>query len=189
MEVLVINSFNNARGRKSSHQDTERCNDAIKAKEVFVISETGEQLGVLSKQDALVRARNLGMDLVEVSPNASPPVCRIMDYGRHKYEQQKKKQETKKRQVIVQIKEIRMRPKTDEHDYQTKLRHILRFLQEGDRCRVSILFRGREIVHKERAEKILARVVEDTKEIGKLEQDPKIEGRSMSMLIAPLGKK
>lgn len=130
-----------------------------------------------------------GMDLVEVASNAEPPVCRIMDYGKFRYEEQKKKQEAKKRQTIVQIKEIKFRPKTDEHDYQTKLAHIRRFLDDGDRCKVTIFFRGREIVHKDRGQIMLDRVVEDTKEIAKVEQDARSEGRTLFMMLTPLAKK
>lgn len=130
-----------------------------------------------------------GMDLVEVSAAADPPVARIMDYGKFKYEQQKKKQEAKKRQTVVHIKEIKMRPKTDEHDYQTKVNHIKRFLEEGDRVKVTIFFRGREIVHKERGATVLDRVIEDTKEIAKVEQEARAEGRTLQILLVPLPKK
>ena len=112
-----------------------------------------------------------------------------MDYGKRKYELQKKKQETKRRQNVSQIKEIRMRPKTDEHDYQTKLRHIIRFLREGDKCRVAILFRGREIVHKDRAEAMMHRIIEEIQDVGKVEQEPKIEGKALAMLLVPNVKK
>lgn len=134
-------------------------------------------------------AKEQGLDLVEVSPNAEPPVCRIMDYGKFKYEQQKKKQEAKKNQTVVQIKEIKVRPKTDDHDYETKVRHIRRFLEAGDRCKVSVFFRGREIVHKDRGETILDRIIEDTKDIAKVEQEARTEGRTLQMLLVPLAKK
>ncbi len=154
-----------------------------------VIGADGEQLGILTRQDALQTAKEQGFDLVEVSPNAEPPVCRIMDYGKFKYEQQKKKQEAKKNQTVVQIKEIKVRPKTDDHDYETKVRHIRRFLEAGDRCKVSVFFRGREIVHKDRGETILDRIIEDTKDIGKVEQEARAEGRVLQMLLVPLVKK
>jgi translation initiation factor IF-3 len=112
-----------------------------------------------------------------------------MDYGKFKYEQQKKKQEAKKRQSVVQIKEIKVRPKTDDHDYETKVRHIRRFLEEGDRCKVTVFFRGREIVHKDRGQSILERIVEDTRDVAKMEQEPRAEGRTLQMLLAPLPKK
>ncbi len=154
-----------------------------------MIGADAEQLGILQRNDALQMAKEQGLDLVEVSPNAEPPVCRIMDYGKFKYEQQKKKQEAKKNQTVVQIKEIKVRPKTDDHDYETKVRHIRRFLEQGDRCKVSVFFRGREIVHKDRGETILDRIIEDTKDIGKVEQEARAEGRILQMLLVPLVKK
>ena len=166
-----------------------RRNDQIRVREVRLIGAEGEQLGIVDRNDALQMARDAGMDLVEVAATAVPPVCRIMDYGRFKYETQKKKQEAKKRQVIIQIKEIKLRPKTDEHDYQTKVSHIRRFIEEGDRCKVTIFFRGREIVHKDRGQTMLDRVVEDTKDIAKVEQDAKAEGRTLHMMLVPLPKK
>lgn len=166
-----------------------RRNDMIRARELRVIGADGEQLGIISRNDALHAAQEAGLDLVEVAPNAEPPVCRIMDYGKFRYEEQKKKQEAKKRQVIVQIKEIKLRPKTDEHDYMTKLGHIRRFLGEGDRCKVTIFFRGREIVHKDRGQLMLDRVIEDTKDIAKVEQEARAEGRTLHMMLVPLAKK
>ncbi len=175
--------------RKDVVQDGVRRNEQIKARELRVIDANGEQLGIISKNDALALAKEQGFDLVEVSPNAEPPVCRIMDYGKFKYEQQKKKQEAKKNQSVVQIKEIKVRPKTDDHDYETKVRHIRRFLEAGDRCKVSVFFRGREIVHKDRGESILDRIIEDTKDIAKVEQEARTEGRVLQMLLVPLVKK
>ncbi len=154
-----------------------------------VIGVESEQLGILSRQDALRMAQEQGYDLVEVSPNAEPPVCRIMDFGKFKYEQQKKKQEAKKNQAVVQIKEIKVRPKTDDHDYETKVRHIRRFLEAGDRCKVSVFFRGREIVHKDRGEAILDRIIVDTQDIAKVEQEARTEGRMLQMLLVPHAKK
>ena len=170
-------------------QDGVRRNDQIRAKELRVIGADSEQLGILQKADALQKAKELGLDLVEVSPNAEPPVCRIMDYGKFKYEQQKKKQEAKKNQTVVQIKEIKVRPKTDDHDYETKVRHIRRFLEQGDRCKVTVFFRGREIMHKDRGEDILKRIIEDTKDISKVEQEARAEGRVLQMLLVPISKK
>lgn len=134
-------------------------------------------------------AMERGMDLVEVAAAAEPPVARIMDYGKFKYEQQKKKQEAKKRQAVVNVKEIKMRPKTDEHDFQTKLNHIRRFLGEGDRVKVTIFFRGREIVHKDRGITVLDRVIEETKEVAKVEQEARAEGRTLQITLIPLPKK
>lgn len=165
--------------------DGVRRNELIHAREVRVIGAEGEQLGILQRNEAIAMAREIGCDLVEVSPNATPPVCRIMDYGKFKYEQQKKKQDAKKRQAVVQVKEIKVRPKTDEHDYETKLKHIRSFLEDGDRCKVTVFFRGREIVHKDRGIEILERIVKDLEDVGKVEQEPRAEGRTLQMLVVP----
>ncbi|MDK2955913.1 MAG: translation initiation factor [Desulfovibrionales bacterium] len=142
----------------------------------------------MATQDALRMAKEKGLDLVEVAPNADPPVCRIMDFGKFKYQQQKRQQEAKKKQTVIQVKEIKVRPKTDEHDFQTKVRHIRRFLEAGDRCKVTVFFRGREIVHKDRGLKMLQRVIDELQEIAKVEQQPQFEGRTMSMLLTPVPK-
>jgi len=165
--------------------DGVRRNDMIRAREVRVIGAEGEQLGILQRSEAIAMAQEVGCDLVEVSSNSEPPVCRIMDYGKFKYEQQKKKQDAKKRQAVVQVKEIKVRPKTDEHDYETKVKHIRRFLEEGDRCKVTVFFRGREIVHKDRGLDILERIVKDLEEVAKVEQEPRAEGRTLQMLLVP----
>ena len=162
-----------------------RRNELIRAREVRVIAADGEQLGILQRNEAIALAKEAGMDLVEVSATAEPPVCRIMDYGKFKYEQQKKKQEAKKRQAVVQIKEIKVRPKTDDHDYETKVRHIRRFLEEGDRCKITVFFRGREIVHKDRGMSILERVVRDLADVAKVDQEPRAEGRTLQMMLVP----
>ena len=165
--------------------DGVRRNELIHAREVRVIGAEGEQLGILQRNEAIAMAREIGCDLVEVSSNATPPVCRIMDYGKFKYEQQKKKQDARKRQAVVQVKEIKVRPKTDEHDYETKLKHIRSFLEDGDRCKVTVFFRGREIVHKDRGIEILERIVKDLEDVGKVEQEPRAEGRTLQMLVVP----
>jgi translation initiation factor IF-3 len=170
-------------------QDTVRRNDQIRVREVRLIGAEGEQLGIVDRNDALNLAREAGLDLVEVAATAVPPVCRIMDYGRFRYEAQKKKQEAKKRQTVIQIKEIKLRPKTDEHDYLTKLGHIRRFIEDGDRCKVTVFFRGREIVHKDRGQIMLDRVVEDTRDIARVEQEPRAEGRTLHMLLTGLPRK
>ncbi|WP_320176148.1 translation initiation factor IF-3 [Maridesulfovibrio sp.] len=154
----------------------------------MVIDDEGNQLGVLPTREALEIAQDRGLDLVEVAEKADPPVCKIMDYGKFKYQQQKRKQEAKKKQTVIQIKEVKFRPKTDEHDYQTKLKHIRRFLEGGDRCKVTIFFRGREIVHKDRGLAVLERVKEETMDISKMEQAPRSEGRTMNMMLAPIKK-
>lgn len=153
---------------------------------MLVIDAHGEQAGILPTQEALRLAEEQGLDLVEVAPNARPPVCKIMDFGRYKYQQQKKLQEARKKQSVVQIKEIKVRPKTDDHDFNTKLKHVLRFLEGGDRVKVTVFFRGREIVHKDRGLMILKRMVEAVGEVAKVEQQPRSEGRTMSLLLAPL---
>ena len=165
--------------------DGVRRNELIHAREVRVIGAEGEQLGILQRNEAIAMAQEVGCDLVEVSSNSEPPVCRIMDYGKFKYEQQKKKQDAKKRQAVVQVKEIKVRPKTDEHDYETKLKHIRSFLEDGDRCKVTVFFRGREIVHKDRGIEILERIVKDLEDVGKVEQEPRAEGRTLQMLVVP----
>ena len=166
-----------------------RRNEQIRARELRVIGPEGEQLGILGRNEAIAMAKEHGLDLVEVAANAEPPVCRIMDFGKFKYEQQQKKKEAKRNQSVVQIKEIKVRPKTDDHDYETKLRHIRRFLEDGDRCKVTVFFRGREIVHKDRGHSILDRVIEDTRDVGRVEQEPSAEGRTLQMLLMPLPRK
>ena len=161
----------------------------IRARELRVIGPDSDQLGMLGRNEALALAKEHGLDLVEVAANAEPPVCRIMDYGKFKYEAQKKKQEAKKRQTVVQIKEIKVRPKTDDHDFETKVRHIRRFLEDGDRVKVTVFFRGREIVHKDRGVAILERVIADTKDVSKVEQEPRAEGRTLQMLLTPVSRK
>ena len=170
-------------------QDGVRRNEQIRAREVRVIGAEGDQIGILPRAEAVALAREAGMDLVEVAATADPPVCRIMDFGKFRYEQQQKKKEARRNQSVVQIKEIKVRPKTDDHDYETKLRHIRRFLGDGDRCRVTVFFRGREIVHKDRGQAILERVIEDTRDVGRVEQEPSAEGRTLQMLLVPLPKK
>lgn len=152
---------------------------------VQVISADGQNLGTMATSAALQMAMDEGMDLVEINANSTPPIVKIMDYGKFKYEQQKKKAEAKKRQSVVQIKEIKVRPKTDDHDYDTKIRHIRRFLEDGDRCKVTVFFRGREIVHKDRGLAILDRMVRDLADVAKLEQEPRAEGRTLQMLLVP----
>jgi translation initiation factor IF-3 len=152
---------------------------------VRVVGPAAEQLGVLSIEQALEKAQEYGLDLVEVSPMAKPPVCKIMDYGKFKYEEKKKASEAKKKQVVVHLKEIKLRPKTEEHDYDFKIRNVKRFLEEGNKAKVTIMFRGREITHKELGQAILDDVTKDTKDIGVIEQAPRMEGRAMFMILAP----
>jgi translation initiation factor IF-3 len=145
-------------------------------------------LGVLSIEAALDRAGQLGLDLVEVNPMAKPPVCKIMDYGKFKYEEKKKASEAKKKQVVVHLKEVKLRPKTEEHDYEFKVRNVKRFLEEGNKARVTIMFRGREITHRELGQQILDDVVKDVKDVGVVEQPPRMEGRNLFIILAPNAK-
>ncbi len=142
-------------------------------------------MGVVSKDEAIERAENAGMDLVEISPGADPPVCKILDYGRFKYQDQKKKNEARKKQKTIDIKEIKMRPNIDTHDYDVKMRSINRFIAEGDKVKVTMRFRGREMVHQELGLKVLDRVRDQLDEVAKVEQFPKMEGRQMIMVVAP----
>lgn len=150
-----------------------------------MIGQEGQQLGVLSLKKALELAVQEELDLVEVAPNADPPVCKIMDFGKFKYQQNKRTQEAKKKQTVIQVKEVKVRPKTDEHDLQVKIRHIKRFLGQKDKAKVTILFRGREIAYTDQGTKVLDRIREELKEDCVVEQTPKMEGRNMVMILAP----
>jgi len=160
-------------------------NRNIRAREVRVIDPEGNQLGVLAIHKALAVAGDFGLDLVEVSPTANPPVCKIMDYGRYKYELTKKQQEAKKKQSSFQIKEIKIRPKTETHDLQTKIGHIKKFLGKKDKVKVTVVFRGREISLSERGRELLNEIALETEELAVLEQPPKFEGRTMMMILSP----
>ena len=162
-----------------------RRNDEIEATEVRVINSDGEQAGVMPIRDAIELASNEGLDLVEVSPNAEPPVCRIMDFGKYLFEQNKKAQQSKRKQKQVHVKEIKFRPGTDEGDYQVKLRKLVQFLENGDKTKVTLRFRGREMAHQELGANLLARVRGDLEEYGTVEQMPQMEGRQMVMVMAP----
>ena len=145
----------------------------------------GNMVGVVSKEEGLEIAVDAGLDLVEISPNADPPVCKVLDYGKYKYEAQKKANEARKKQKVIEVKEIKMRPGIDEHDYQVKMRSVQRFLGDGDKVKMTIRFRGREMAHQELGKKVLDRVCIDMDEVAKVEQFPKSEGRLMTMVIAP----
>jgi translation initiation factor IF-3 len=162
-----------------------RVNEQIGVPEVRLIDENGDNIGVVSRDDALTRAAEAGLDLVEISPGATPPVCKILDYGRFKYEDQKKKSEARKRQKTIDVKEIKMRPNIDQHDYEVKMRSIQRFLADGDKVKVTLRFRGREMAHQELGLKVLDRVRQELDEVAKVEQFPKLEGRQMIMVVAP----
>ena len=149
------------------------------------IDPDGEQLGVLDTFDAIRKAEDFGLDLVEVQPNANPPVCKILDYGKFKYEAQKRANEARKKQKIIEVKEIKLRPNIDEHDYQVKMRNVQKFLNAGDKVKVTLRFRGREMAHQELGANVLTRVREETDEFAKVEAMPKMEGRQMIMVLAP----
>ena len=160
-------------------------NENIDNRTIRLIDETGENVGVVATSEAIDRATGVGLDLVEVSPNADPPVCKIMDFGKYKYEEQKRKSEARKKQKIIDVKEIKMRPNIDQHDYDVKMRSINRFLDEGDKVKVTMRFRGREMVHQEIGKQVLDRVREEMEPTAKVEQFPKLEGRQMTMVMAP----
>jgi translation initiation factor IF-3 len=160
-------------------------NEAITARRVRLVDADGGMLGVVTIDQALEKAAERSLDLVEVAPEADPPVCKILDYGKFKYEVQKKKAEARKKQKIIEIKEIKLRPNIDEHDYDVKMRSVKKFIGEGDKVKVTLRFRGREMAHQELGAKVLDRVREDTEEIAKVESFPRLEGRQMVMVIAP----
>lgn len=172
-----------------SKKDTTRINRDITATEVRLILADGEQGGVVSLRDALTAASDASLDLVEISPNAEPPVCRVMDYGKFIFEKSKQKSQAKKKQKQMQVKEIKLRPGTDEGDYQIKLRKLIQFLENGDKTKITIRFRGREMAHQELGLDVLKRMENDLAEYGVVEQRPKSEGRQMVMVLSPAKKK
>lgn len=164
-------------------------NDKIRAPEIRLIGADGENVGVVTPSRAMEMAENAGLDLVEISPNANPPVCKIMDFGKFKYEQQKRESEARKKQKVIEVKEVKFRPNTDTHDYDVKMRNVYKFLENGDKVKVTLRFRGREMAHQNLGRELLQRVAEDVKELGKIENMPKMEGRQMVMMIGPLPQK
>ena len=166
-------------------QDGPRINGEIRSPKVRCIDPDGNQLGVLDTPDAMDKAADFGLDLVEVQPNAEPPVCKILDYGKFKYEAQKRANEARKKQKTIEVKEIKFRPNIDEHDYQVKMRNVNKFLSSGDKVKVTLRFRGREMAHQELGANVLSRVRDETDEIAKVEAMPKMEGRQMVMVLAP----
>jgi len=156
---------------------------------VRLIIETGENIGVVSTREAMEMAFEAGLDLIEVSPNADPPVCKILDYGKYKFQAQKKAAEARKKQKTIEVKEVKFRPNTDTHDYDVKMKNVVKFLEKGDKVKVTLRFRGREMAHQNLGRDLLERVAEDIKEIGKVENMPKMEGRQMIMIIGPTSNK
>ena len=165
-----------------------RINERIVGSEIRLIGADGENAGVVSPARAMQMAEEAGLDLVEISPNANPPVCKIMDFGKFKYETQKREAEARKKQKIIEIKEVKFRPNTDKHDYEVKMRNVFKFLENGDKVKITLRFRGREMAHQNLGRELLERVAEDTKDAGRVENFPKMEGRQMVMLIGPLPK-
>jgi len=162
-----------------------RVNEDIRAKEVRVIDENGEQLGIMAPREALRIARDRGLDLVEVAPNAHPPVCRVMDYGKFMYEKSKKERESRKNQKTVKIKEVRISPKIDDHDFSVRVRSAAEFLQKGNKVKATVRFRGREIVHADIGKRLLENLAQFVQEYAVVERDPSVEGRNMVMILAP----
>ncbi|MDG1287787.1 MAG: translation initiation factor IF-3 [Rickettsiales bacterium] len=163
-----------------------RVNGKISSEKVRLVGASGEMVGVVPIEDALKHAREAGLDLVEVSPNAEPPVCKVLDYGKYKYEAQKKAAEARKKQKTVQLKEIKVRPSIDDHDFGTKMKQMHKFLDNGDKVKVTLRFRGREMAHQHLGMDVLNRVKEETKEVARVETLPKMEGRQAVMILAPL---
>lgn len=162
-----------------------RVNDEISAMRVRLVDERGQMVGIVPRNEALDMAADAGLDLVEIAPNADPPVCKILDYGKFKYEEQKKKNEARKKQKIIEVKEIKLRPSIDDHDYAVKMRSMNKFIEEGDKVKVTMRFRGRELAHQELGMNVLMRVKDDLDEIAKVEQFPRMEGRQMTMVVSP----
>lgn len=162
-----------------------RVNERIRAREIRVIGENGEQIGVVPANEGLKLAKEKNLDLVEVAPTAKPPVCRIMDYSKYKYDQEKKERLARKKQRVIHIKEIRLKPNIEEHDYQTKLHHLQRFLKRGDKVKVALMFRGREMAHVDVGRQLMDRLMKDLSEVGEVERPPILEGRFMVMFMAP----
>jgi translation initiation factor IF-3 len=162
-----------------------RVNDDIAVLRVRLVDERGNMVGIVERNEALSMASEVGLDLVEIAPNADPPVCKILDFGKYKYEEQKKKNEARKKQKIIEVKEIKLRPSIDDHDYDVKMRSMVKFIGEGDKVKVTMRFRGRELAHQELGMDVLVRVRDDLDEIAKVEQMPRMEGRQMTMVVSP----
>ena len=171
---------------KARVRDLTRINEAIRVDQVRLIGPDGEQIGIKSRQDALDFAASRNLDLVEVAPEADPPVCRVLDYGKYKYELEQKAKQARKHQSTIVVKEIKLRPKIGVHDYETKKGHVVRFLNNKDKVKVTIMFRGREVVHPSKGEELLRRLAEDVAELGVIESQPNLDGRNMVMVLAPV---
>ncbi|WP_227419834.1 translation initiation factor IF-3 [Roseitranquillus sediminis] len=192
--IFCHRSFNHTRTRTIARRphnappvrDTgPRVNSKIRVPEIRLIGPNGENVGVVTPERGMAIAEEVGLDLVEISPNASPPVCKIMDFGKFKYENQKRESEAKKKQKTIEVKEVKFRPNTDTHDYDVKMRNVTRFLEAGDKVKVTLRFRGREMAHQNLGRDLLERVAADVEGLGKVENMPKMEGRQMVMMIGP----
>ena len=182
----TFNTFNlGEKTIKREKEKEQRINEMIRVPEVRLIDQNGEQLGIVSIKEALAKAKEAGLDLVEFSPQAKPPVCKIADYGKFKFDLKKKTREQKKKQKVIHLKEIKLRPKIDQHDYNFKLEHIKKFLTHGDKVKVTMMFRGREIVHSELGMELINKVITDLEGLMIMEKEPKMEGRNIIMVIAP----
>ncbi|MCV2891881.1 translation initiation factor IF-3 [Lentibacter sp. XHP0401] len=196
-QTLKVNHIRNKTIARRPHnappqRDTgPRVNDRITSNEIRLIGADGENVGVVTPAQAMVMAEEAELDLVEISPNANPPVCKIMDFGKFKYEQQKREAEARKKQKIIEIKEVKFRPNTDVNDYNVKMRNVTKFLENGDKVKITLRFRGREMAHQNLGRELLERVAKDVTEaeLGKIENFPKMEGRQMVMLIGPTASK
>jgi translation initiation factor IF-3 len=184
--AAIANGFR-GRGQRPDNRraPATRINERIRVPSVRVIDEDGEQLGVMDTREAIRSARERGLDLVEVAPNAEPPVCRIIDFGKFQYEAKKKANEAKKKQVVITVKEVKFRPGTDDHDYDYRMKHARQWLQDGDKVKATIWFRGREMTHRELGARILERLEHDLHEVGEVEMRPKMEGNQMFIILAP----
>ncbi|MGK0673062.1 MAG: translation initiation factor IF-3 [Halothiobacillaceae bacterium] len=170
---------------REKKDDEPRLNSEITAREVRLIDADGNQVGIVSRHEALRMAEEAELDLVEISPQAQPPVCKIMDFGKFRYQQQKKASEAKKKQKVIEVKEVKFRPVTEEADYQVKMRNVVRFLQEGNKAKITLRFRGREIAHQDIGMQMYERIEKDLGDLAIVEQRPKLEGRQMVMVVAP----
>src|SRR5437868_7941919 len=173
------------RSQEPAKKDGPRINEEIRVREVHLIEKDGANKGTVPIADALAAAQEAGLDLVEISPNASPPIVKVLDYGKFKYQEQKKAAEARKKQKVVEVKELKFRPMIDDHDYDVKMRSMRRFFEEGDKVKVTLRFKGREMAHQELGTKLLERVKSDTGPIAKVESEPRFEGRQMTMVLAP----
>ncbi|MAT38503.1 MAG: translation initiation factor IF-3 [Ectothiorhodospiraceae bacterium] len=169
----------------SNKKDNTRINEDIRAEKVRVVTDDGEQLGIMHPKDALRKAYEQELDLVEIAPQAKPPVCKIMDYGKYRYEQQKRERLQKKKQQTVQVKEVRFHPNTDTHDYDFKVRHARGFIEDGNKVKAAVVFRGRQMAHQEFGLELLERMIDDLDDIAIVEKEPNMEGRSMILILAP----